>query len=277
MPFCIFACLASTFAPRIHAPPSRRPAPALRLNARENGPFRPVAGGVSAAHFGYSAQLLPHTFTPMPRPAFHEFEPPPRFLTQDEVARFFAAITEPRDRALFSLIYLYGLRLSEAIMIRRKDVDLGAGRILIRRSKRGIWGIRPLFSSARVLLAVYLDATPAAGEVDIALFQGRQGPLRGRRIQQLFRQYAAVAGLPPGASCHSLRHAIATHLLDAGESMEFVKEHLGHRKIENTAIYARVSNPARERAFARLEKSAAIVHLRPKLCGPLETRTGQDA
>jgi hypothetical protein len=57
-----------------------------------------------------------------------------------------------------------------------------------------------------------------------------------------------------------LRHAIATHLLDAGESLEFVKEHLGHRRIENTAIYARVSNPARDRAFARLEKSPAIVH-----------------
>jgi integrase len=232
---------------------------------------------VSDAHFGYTTQLRPHTLTPMPHRAFHEFEPPPRFLTQDEVARFFAAITEPRDRALFALIYVYGLRLSEALMLRRKDVDLAAGRILIRRSKRGIWGIRPLFSSARALLAAYMEASPSTGDAEGALFQGRQGPLRRRRIQQLFGRYAAAAGLPPGASCHSLRHAIATHLLDAGESMEFVKEHLGHRKIENTAIYARVSNPARERAFARLEKSVAIVHLRPKLLAPFKTRTGREA
>jgi integrase len=193
-------------------------------------------------------------------PAIYNLEPPPRFLTQDEVVRFFKVIDDARDRALFGLTYLYGLRISETVALRRKDVDLTAGRILIRRSKHGIWGIRPLFGSARSLLAAYLFDRPSNDTGEAALFVGRQGPLRRRRVQQLFSRYAEAAQLPEKATCHSLRHAIATHLLDAGESLEFVKEHLGHRKIENTAIYARVSNPARERAFARLEKSRAVVH-----------------
>ncbi len=184
---------------------------------------------------------------------------PPKYLSQDEVARLFGVIEAPRDRALFTLIYLYGLRVSEATRLRRKDVDLVHARIVIRRCKGGIWGIRPFFASARALVTEFLGTVPPS-DPEAPLFPGRGGPLRKRRIQELFTRYARAAGLSSGATCHSLRHAIATHLLDAGESLEFVKEHLGHRRIENTAIYARVSNPARDRAFARLEKSSAIVH-----------------
>jgi len=190
---------------------------------------------------------------------FHDSSDPPRFLSQDEVVAFFSVIRDARDRALFGITYLYGLRVSETTHLRHKDVDLGAGRIVIRRAKGGIWGIRPLFASARALLEAYFAAS-GRSDPQAPLFPGRRGPLTKRRIQQLFEEYARDAGLSEGATCHSLRHAIATHLLDAGESLEFVKEHLGHRKIENTAIYARVSNPARDRAFARLEKSRAIVH-----------------
>lgn len=185
-------------------------------------------------------------------------EEPPRFLSQDEVARFLGVIDDVRDRALFTCAYLYGLRLSEIVLLRGRDIDLVAGRILVRRVKHGIWGIRPLFRSAKDALVAYLNTMPGTTP-EAALFRGRRGPLHQRRIQQLFHHYAAQSGLPGTATCHSLRHAIATHLLDAGESLEFVKEHLGHRKIENTAIYARVSNPARDRAFARLERSALIV------------------
>jgi integrase len=194
---------------------------------------------------------------------FIETDEPPRFLSQDEVRSFLCTIQPLRDLVLFTLTYQYALRVGEIPRLRVKDIDLEAKRIVVRRLKRGIWGIRPLFENTSRLLALYLETMPRAlRESDAPLFPGRNGPLRKRRIQQLFRRYASEAGIRTTASCHSLRHAIATHLLDAGESLEFVKDHLGHRKIENTSIYARVSNPARDRAFARLEQSDAMVHPR---------------
>lgn len=192
----------------------------------------------------------------MPTPA-SPFEPIPRYLSQAEVARFFAAITDPRDRALFGLVYLYGLRVSEVGLLLRRDVDLDRGRLLIRRVKRGLWSERPLFHAAADLLAEYI--APLYLLPDAALFAGRDGALKKRQIQTLFAKYRGAASLPSTVGCHSLRHSIATHLLDAGVALEFVQDHLGHRNIRSTSIYARITDQHRAAVFARLEASPWIV------------------
>ena len=61
----------------------------------------------------------------------------PKYLTQDELKRFFGAIPSPRDRALFAVIYHYGLRVDEATMLTVEDVDLKNHRIKVRRLKNG--------------------------------------------------------------------------------------------------------------------------------------------
>jgi len=94
---------------------------------------------------------------------------------------------------------------------------------------------------------------------DPALFVGRQGRLGIRQIQALFRRYATLANLLPAhRHVHLLHHSIATHLLDAGEAIDFVKDHLGHRSIESTLIYARTSDRRRTLAIRRLERSLEI-------------------
>jgi len=182
---------------------------------------------------------------------------PPRYLTQDEVQRFFGVIDSPRDRALFALVYLYGLRVGEVSLLSRGDVDLERGRIIVRRLKGGVWNERPLFSSALELLYGYLGADDSSPEGP--LFPGRSGPLRKRQIQDLFARYRGWAGLPKRYTCHCLRHSIATHLLDAGMSLEFVQDHLGHRSIRSTSIYARITDRHRAAVFLRLEESPWIV------------------
>jgi len=62
----------------------------------------------------------------------------PKYLTQAEVRAFFGAISIPRDRALFALIYSYGLRVGEAVLLDRDEVDLERERIRIRRLKGGL-------------------------------------------------------------------------------------------------------------------------------------------
>lgn len=196
---------------------------------------------------------------------------PPKYFHQEEIRRFFGVIADPRDRLIFVLAYLYGLRVGEVSLLRRGDVDLERSRIVVRRLKNGHWTERPLFSSAREQLRRYLAGSSI--EEDAALFAGRSGPLRKRQIQSLFTRYRDAAGLPRRLTCHALRHAIATHLLDAGCSLEFVQDHLGHRSIRSTSIYARITDHHRLALFQRLERSPWIVQPRHGAKGRSQSNT----
>src|SRR5215831_19209125 len=106
----------------------------------------------------------------------------PKYLTQDELQRFFKVITSPRDRALFALIYHYGLRVDEAAALTVEDIDLKNHRIRIRRLKNGMGGEKPLWRHTAKLLRAYLRVR---GNVPPYLFIGRQGAMQKRRMQDL--------------------------------------------------------------------------------------------
>ena len=196
---------------------------------------------------------------------------PPKYLRQDEIRRFFGVITDPRDGLIFLITYLYGLRVGEVSLLRRGDVDLERSRIVVRRLKNGNWTERPLFSSVRSRLRRYLAGVSI--EEDAPLFRGRRGSLQKRQIQSLFVRYRDAAGLPRRLTCHALRHSIATHLLDAGCSLEFVQDHLGHRSIRSTSIYARITDHHRLALFQKLERSPWIVQPRHGVKGHMESTT----
>ena len=177
----------------------------------------------------------------------------PSYLAQAEVRAFFAAISNLRDRALFGVAYAYGLRVGEIELLDRDDVDLERGRIRIRRLKGGLCGERPVFRNLIPLLRQYLESRTYSGH---ALFVGRQGRLKKRQIQNLFRLYAIEAALQPRRRhVHVLRHSVAVHLHDAGEDIDFARDHLGHRSIQSTMTYAQISDSRRHRTMRRLEKS----------------------
>jgi integrase len=140
----------------------------------------------------------------------------PSYLTQRQVRQLFATISNPRDRALFSLAYAYGLRVGEIVLLDRDDIDLERGRIRIRRLKGGLSGEPPIFRSLLPLLRQYLESRPHRGE---ALFTGLQG------------------------------------MLDAGEDIDFARDYLGHRSIQSTMTYAQISDARRNRKMRRLERS----------------------
>lgn len=179
---------------------------------------------------------------------------PIKYLTQDEVKRLFRKIESVRDRAMFALIYYYGLRVTEATLIRPEDIFFERNRIYIRRVKSGISGEKPLLSRARRYLSDYLEERKDNG---MALFTGKKGNLSSSRIRKLFYLYAKKARLK-GYSVHSLRHSIAVHLLEQGETERYVQDHLGHKDIRSTTIYASVTDRLRERAFRRMEQAREI-------------------
>lgn len=176
-----------------------------------------------------------------------------RYLTKHEVERLFAAIPaeNTRDKLLFEVMYRYGLRRSEATLIRQVE-HLSNGRIWITRAKGGISGEFPIHPHTRKLLWKHLSERGEDGNP--YLFISREskdgGPLSVPLIYHLFRAYAKLANLPPDRQHpHVLRHAIAVHLLTTGWDLVDVQDWLGHRDIKSTLVYARIVNKRREMRY----------------------------
>ena len=176
---------------------------------------------------------------------------PIKYLTQSELERFFAVIDTPRERALFGVIYHYGLRVTEATLLKLSNIDFDRRTIYIHRLKGGISGLKFLFQPTVRLLRAYLAVRQPTGDT---LFTGRQGNLKRHRIAQLFKFYAHQAGLSR-YSVHCLRHSIATLLLEEGFPAEMVQDHLGHRNIQSTLIYTHLTDKWRLEMFHQMEKS----------------------
>jgi integrase len=177
----------------------------------------------------------------------------PSYLTQKQVQQLFATISSLRDRALFAVAYAYGLRVGEVVLLNRDDIDVDRERIRIKRLKGGLSGERPIFRNLLPLLRQYLESRKDDVE---GLFVGLQGRLKKRRIQELFRSFATEANLPANRRhVQVLRHSAAVHVLDAGEDIDFARDHLGHRSIQSTMTYAQISDARRNRKMRRLERS----------------------
>ncbi len=185
------------------------------------------------------------------------------YLTKREVDLLFEQITDLRDRALFGTMYYFGLRASEVGLLLQEHANFRTRRIYIPRLKGGVPGEKVMTADCRRLLQSYLqsrrDALPY-------LFPSRNNqPISRKRIDALFRLYANQAGLPPHKRhSHCLRHSIATHLIDAGQSLEYVQDHLGHRSIKSTGVYAKISDAKRERVAAQIELAREVAKIKSK-------------
>jgi type 1 fimbriae regulatory protein FimB len=184
-----------------------------------------------------------------------------KYLTQEETQRLFAKIRDRRDRALFKLMYDFGLRASEVGKLDLKDLDLARGRIWIHRLKGGVSGEYPLFRESLRLLRLYLQQRN--NHLYPTLFLSRnKNPVSRLRIDFLFKRYAKKAKLPLDKHhAHALRHSITVHMLDAGQNQEGVKDRLGHKSIKSTDVYAKISSRKREGINKEMERAREIVNL----------------
>ena len=182
-----------------------------------------------------------------------------KYLSQEELNRFFKVITDLRDRALFLCIYKYGLRASEAAMLEINDIDFVRRRIVIRRKKNGVSGEYLLMSDLIKVLKTYSD--DRKDDFYSSLFLSKKkNPISRQQIDHLFKYYADKAKLPKDKRhVHTLRHSIAVHMLDASQSIELVQDLLGHKDIRSSTIYAKISSRRRSQYLNALEKAREIV------------------
>lgn len=162
------------------------------------------------------------------------------FLTQDELRRLFKVIRSKRDKAIFLVAYRHGLRASEIGLLQKADVDMKQGRISIHRLKGPISAVYPMppdvMKAVRSYLRTRTDESPSL------FVSNRNLPIGRFMLLHLMQTYGELAGIAPEKrKFHCLKHTIATHLLDAGADLSFVKDWLGHANIQNTTIYARLT------------------------------------
>ena len=147
-----------------------------------------------------------------------------------------------RDAAVMALLYGSGLRISEALGLKRRDVPLpGAGDVLVITGKGNKTRMVPVLQNVLALIRDYVAMCPYDLPADGPIFIGaRGGQLSPRIIQLTMERLRGGLGLPDSATPHALRHSFATHLLTRGGDLRAIQELLGHASLSTTQIYTGV-------------------------------------
>ena len=153
-----------------------------------------------------------------------------------------------RDRAVLTLLYGCGLRISEGLSLRFGDVPLGDSlRVTGKGDKTRVVPVLPQVAEA---IDDYVRQCPWPLSPEQALFRAKRGgPLSARQVQATVQRLRGRLGLPASATPHALRHSFATHLLGAGADLRSIQELLGHASLSTTQKYTQVDAEALMRAY----------------------------
>ncbi len=187
----------------------------------------------------------------------------PMFLSSREVEKLLAAASgegtiEVRDRAMLELLYATGLRVSELVDLRLRDINMDAG-FLMALGKGSKERLVPMGEAARSALTDYcstvrpfLDRSGSSPH----LFLSRLGRKMTRQaFWNIIKKRSLEAGIAKNISPHTLRHSFATHLLENGADLRSVQIMLGHADLSTTQIYTHVTRE-------RLKKLHQEIHPR---------------
>ena len=149
-----------------------------------------------------------------------------------------------RDAAVMALLYGSGLRISEALGLKRRDVPApDAGDVLVVTGKGNKTRMVPVLRNVLALVQDYVAMCPHPLPPEGPIFVGaRGGPLKARIIQLTMERLRGVLGVPDSATPHALRHSFATHLLSRGGDLRAIQELLGHASLSTTQIYTGIDS-----------------------------------
>ncbi len=176
-------------------------------------------------------------------PARQEYKLP-TVLSQNEIKKLLSKIDNIKHKAILSLIYSGGLRVSELLSLKIKDIDSDRMRIYIRGSKNN--RDREVMLSEKILklLRKYFIAYKPKEY----LFEGQKaGAYSARSVQEILKKAMKKSGIKKHATVHTLRHSFATHLIENGTDIRIVQELLGHKNIKTTQIYTHISDQTKRK------------------------------
>ncbi|MBU3965183.1 tyrosine-type recombinase/integrase, partial [Patescibacteria group bacterium] len=163
----------------------------------------------------------------------------PVVLSRSEIEKIINSIENRKHKLLISLSYGAGLRVSEAINLKIKDINSEELTIHLKNAK----GSRDRITIFPEKLKADLHEFFALRNMNDYVFASeRGGKLTERTAQKIFEIAMKKAKIGKDATFHSLRHSFATHLLENGVDIRYVQELLGHQNIRTTQLYTKVTN-----------------------------------
>ena len=165
----------------------------------------------------------------------------PVVLSEQEVGRILGSLDNLKHKCLLMLIYSAGLRISEALNLKPKDLDSKRMQVRVRNAKGKKDRVSLLSKSILPILRSYYQLY----EPKEYLFEGADGgKYSARSAQNVFKKACKRARIQKRATLHTLRHSFATHLLEKGTDLRYIQTLLGHGSSRTTEIYTHVSTKA---------------------------------
>ncbi len=212
----------------------------------------------------------------------------PVVLSTDEVRRLLCAAPSLRDKLLLGLMYATGMRVSEVVRLRFVDLDFDRRCIRVVQGK-GRKDRQVMLPQSFAPLLERLRRLHQAGDWLFPSTENGRRHCCPRTAQRAMVRAVRLGGIDKPATCHSLRHSFATHLLESGTDIRFIQNLLGHLRLETTTLYTKLALLRGERATSPLD----LLHAPPPVAGPtlvpapvghapvgrlgIELRVGQDA
>lgn len=171
----------------------------------------------------------------------------PELLSREQIAQLFALCRQPMTRMLLQVLYASGLRISEGLALRVRDIDSARDRMCLRvvQGKGSADRYTLLSPTLLVLLREHCQRYQCHHRsADGLFFNPRTGsPIPASTVQRSYAAAKREAGITKGGSTHTLRHCCATHLLESGVDLHTICTLLGHKHIETTQRYLHLISP----------------------------------
>ena len=209
----------------------------LERRSRDRSPSRPYAAFISHRLGRRQCRSLPNQ------------NRGGKFISPNEGQCLTPVWVRARDAAVLALLYGSGLRIAEALSLKRADIERRD--TITVRGKGNHQRMVPVLPQVQKLVADYVALCPYDLAPDDLLFVGarRGGPLSARVIQLVMARLRKTLDLPETATPHALRHSFATHLLGRGANLRDIQELLGHASLGSTQIYTAVDEEHLMKAY----------------------------